>query len=285
MKKAIKFLIITDVFCVIMFVLLFFYLQSIENKSYELYKQRQNLVEQYMIDNNFPTYGNVFIDIDDRWLNSYIDEEEKKNKVDKKISALDRFFLDIQAKSERAEKIKLYREQFRIQYRNIDNQIYQKEQEVIDNLNQTHRALQWLPIFFFCLFCILSSIVVLYFIIIFIIPKTPIKQIDFKNNLNQIIPIIASIVFLLFAIFEIEIIEEAAFYSLLRIIVSATLFYIAFVLKDSKSILFWLAISAGILFNPFVQIHLNDSGLWNIIDVCTIIYLISYTVIKLQRKK
>jgi ABC-type proline/glycine betaine transport system permease subunit len=113
--------------------------------------------------------------------------------------------------------------------------------------------------------------------------KVSIKQIDFKNNLNQIIPIIASIIFLLFAIFEIEIIEEVAFYSLLRIIVSATLFYISFIIKNSKSILFWLAISLGILFNPIVQIHLNDSDLWNIIDVCTIIYLILYAVTKLKR--
>jgi hypothetical protein len=103
------------------------------------------------------------------------------------------------------------------------------------------------------------------------------KQIDLKNNLNQIIPIIASIIFLFLAIFEIEVIDEDAFYSLLKIIVSATLFYIAFIIKNSKSILFWLAISLGILFNPIVQIHLNDSGLWVFIDIVTIVFFLIYS--------
>lgn len=130
------------------------------------------------------------------------------------------------------------------------------------------------------MFLLICSILFFFYVIV----KILLKKIDIKNNLNQIIPIIASIFFLSLAVFEIEIIEEMAFYSLLKIIVSATLFYICFIIKNSKSILFWLALSLAIVFNPIVQIHLNDSNLWQIIDVFTILYLIVY-IIELQKRK
>lgn len=284
MPKIIKKIIIINIICVAIFILSFFCLRYIDNKSSILFNKRHNLVNQYMIDNNLPNYNNVFFDYDNKWINLYIDKQEslneQKNKQ-KKINKYDRLFLDFKKREERTKKIKLYREQLRIQYKNIDNQIYKEEQKTIDNLQKISYILENCLLIIFWLFCISISFVVLYFLI----TKTPIKKIDIKNNLNQIIPIMVSIIFLSLAIFEIDIAEEAAFYSLLRIIVSATLFYISLILKDSKSVLFWLSLSLGILFNPIVPIHLDDSNLWKYIDIFTITYLFIYTIIKLKKRE
>lgn len=251
MKKTMKIFVFIDIFCIVTFCLFLFCLQHTNNKIDKLSQERFILVERYMIENNLPTLDDTLI----------LDFLNKNN-------------------NERKEK-----ERLRFLYETTNKQIYQEEQKAIDSLRQISYILDKYLLVMFWLFCVLTSFIILYFII----AKTPIKKhlkrIDFKNNLNQIIPIVASIIFLLLAIFEIEIIDEDAFYSLLKIVVSATLFYISFIIKNSKSILFWLAISLGILFNPIVQIHLKDSDLWNTIDICTIIYLIAYTVTKLQRIK
>lgn len=237
MKKVIKFLVVVEVLLLIVLCCFLFINEKISYKTQNLIKERHVLVNNYMQQHNLP--------------------------IDEEIIVLP--FLE----NKEQEKMK----NLRLQYNSIDAQIYKKEKEDINNLKYKIEMINSFSNYMIYMFFILLSIIILYFII----TKTPIKQIDFKNNLNQIIPIIVSIIFLSFAIFEIDIIEEDAFYSLLKIIVSATLFYISFLIKNSKSILFWLAISLGILFNPIVQIHLKDSDLWVFIDIATIIFLLIYS--------
>ncbi len=176
--------------------------------------------------------------------------------------------------------VEKYMTEYNLPSRIEAQEIFNKKIDIIEN-TAFFCSSEELFIFVISCFSFLLSILILYFIV----TKTSLKKIDIKNNLNQIIPIIASVIFLSFAIFEIDIIEESAFYSLLRIIVSATLFYISFILKNSKSVLFWLALSLGILFNPIVPIRLDDSDLWKPIDIFTIIYMFAYIVIKLKKRE
>ncbi|WP_372520691.1 DUF6804 family protein [Candidatus Ruminimicrobiellum ovillum] len=245
MKSIIKFLIIIDI-CLIAII---FYLVSINTKItkelWRLNEERFELVETYMKQNNLPT-------LQDSLVLSFLDDKEK-------------------------QKRRLLQQQ----YDAIEKQIYQKEKDIINELeNRRQKITNCLYYIEFSVF-VLSVFLFLYFVFI----KILFKKIDIKNNLNQIIPIIVSMIFLSLAIFEIDIIEEDAFYSLLKIIVSATLFYISLILKNSKSILFWLALSLGILFNPIVPIHLGNSDLWKSIDIFTIVYLFVYTVVKLRKKE
>lgn len=85
------------------------------------------------------------------------------------------------------------------------------------------------------------------------------------------ISIVVSVVMLLLAMTPIS---SEGYYFLMRLVVSATAFYLVYQAKIlKKKAWIWLMLVAAILFNPFLPIHLArvDFVLANLITVCLLI--------------
>jgi len=67
------------------------------------------------------------------------------------------------------------------------------------------------------------------------------------------------------------------FYTLLRIIVTATSCYIIYLEFVKKNIFFYLFVATAVLFNPIIQLHFRRDT-WQIIDVLSILLFITYLI-------
>jgi uncharacterized membrane protein len=94
-------------------------------------------------------------------------------------------------------------------------------------------------------------------------------------------PIIVAVVMLFLALLDLPI----GYYTLLRIVVCGTAIYLSFVAKEIKKLHWvWIMGFIGILFNPFIPIHL-DKEIWTFIDIIVgFIFLIGMFIF-MEKKK
>lgn len=68
------------------------------------------------------------------------------------------------------------------------------------------------------------------------------------------------------------------YYTLMKFIVTGTMIYYAYQINETlkeQDFWFWTPVGIAILFNPIIPIHLGDKGLWMIIDIVVIGFLIT----------
>lgn len=94
------------------------------------------------------------------------------------------------------------------------------------------------------------------------------------NNSRLIIwPAIIAIIFLLLALLD----WPYGFYTLLKWIVTGVAVYYAYSIYEiiqKTNAWFWALVVIAVLNNPIAPIHLGDKGLWNIIDVIIVLFLL-----------
>jgi hypothetical protein len=94
-------------------------------------------------------------------------------------------------------------------------------------------------------------------------------------------PIIVAVVMLFLALLDLPI----GYYTLLRIVVCGTAIYLSFVAKEIKKLHWvWIMGFIGILFNPFIPIHL-DKEIWAFIDIIVGFTFIIALLVFINKKK
>jgi uncharacterized membrane protein len=94
-------------------------------------------------------------------------------------------------------------------------------------------------------------------------------------------PIIVTVVMLFLALLDLPI----GYYTLLRIVVCGVAIYLAFIAKEIKKIHWvWIMGFIGILFNPFIPIHM-DKEIWNFVDIIAGFTFIIALLVFIGKKK
>jgi uncharacterized membrane protein len=94
-------------------------------------------------------------------------------------------------------------------------------------------------------------------------------------------PIIVAVVMLFLALLDLPI----GYYTLLRIVVCGTAIYLSFVAKEIKKLHWvWIIGFIGILFNPFIPIHM-DKEIWAFIDIIVGFTFIIVLLVFIDKKK
>ena len=96
---------------------------------------------------------------------------------------------------------------------------------------------------------------------------------DNKVSFSKI-PAVFTISMLLLSFFD----WPYGYYTLLRVIVTATSVYFTYYLyveTKKQDFWFWTLVGVAILFNPIIIIHL-DRNMWEVVDVFTVIFFILF---------